>query len=146
MTPLRNRGFTLIELLVVIAIIGLLSSIVMASLNTARMKGRDSARITDVKQIQLALELYFESCREYPATLESSAANGCSGSTDFQDFLNPIPLSPTGEAYEYGVEADNSSYVIAATLEDDGSVVLLNDIDDETFDITCADPVYCLTP
>ncbi|KND48735.1 MAG: hypothetical protein AB198_00235 [Parcubacteria bacterium C7867-003] len=54
---MRNRGFTLIELLVVIAIIGTLSSIVLTNINTARSKSRDSQRISDIKQIHLALEL-----------------------------------------------------------------------------------------
>jgi len=63
----NGRGFTLIELLVVIAIIGILASIVLASLNTARRKSRDARRIADVKQIQLALELYADaSSQEYP--------------------------------------------------------------------------------
>ena len=48
---MRNKGFTLIELLVVIAIIGILSSVVLASLNTARSKGRDARRLSDLKQI-----------------------------------------------------------------------------------------------
>src|SRR3990167_4452603 len=55
------KGFTLIELLVVIAIIGILSSIVLASLNSARQKGRDARRVSDIKQLQLALELYYDS-------------------------------------------------------------------------------------
>ena len=46
-----NRGFTLIELLVVIAIIGILSSIVLASLNTARAKGRDAKRLEEMANI-----------------------------------------------------------------------------------------------
>ncbi len=53
-----KKGFTLIELLVVIAIIGLLSSVVLASLNSSRIKARDARRISDLHQIQLALELY----------------------------------------------------------------------------------------
>ena len=45
------RGFTLIELLVVVAIIGLLSSVILASLNNARKKGRDARRVEDLRQI-----------------------------------------------------------------------------------------------
>ncbi len=55
-----DRGFTLIELLVVIAIIGILSSVVLASLNSARAKSRDARRIADLKQIATALELYYD--------------------------------------------------------------------------------------
>ena len=47
----RAKGFTLIELLVVIAVIGLLSSVILASLNTARKKGRDTKRVEDLRQI-----------------------------------------------------------------------------------------------
>ena len=47
----KERGFTLIELLVVIAIIGILSSVILASLNSARKKGRDSRRLQDLRQI-----------------------------------------------------------------------------------------------
>ena len=54
----KQRGFTLIELLVVIAIIGLLSTLAVVALNNARMKSRDAKRVSDVKQIQTALELY----------------------------------------------------------------------------------------
>jgi prepilin-type N-terminal cleavage/methylation domain-containing protein len=54
----RGKGFTLIELLVVVAIIGVLSSVVLASLNSARAKARDAKRMSDIKQIQNAIELY----------------------------------------------------------------------------------------
>src|SRR3989338_8110432 len=62
----RASGFTLIELLVVIAIIGMLSSVVLASLNGARNKGKDARRIADLKQIQTALELYYSDKNTYP--------------------------------------------------------------------------------
>ncbi len=62
----KISGFTLIELLVVIAIIGILASTVIASLNSARKKSRDARRIADLKQIQLALELYYNSNNGYP--------------------------------------------------------------------------------
>ena len=64
----NSKGFTLIELLVVVAIIGLLSSVVLASLNTARGKARDAKRFSDFHQIQLALELYYDKYGTYPVS------------------------------------------------------------------------------
>ena len=58
MKSTRNQGFTLIELLVVISIISLLSSIVLASLNSARAKARDTRRKADLNQIRLAINQY----------------------------------------------------------------------------------------
>jgi prepilin-type N-terminal cleavage/methylation domain-containing protein len=63
---LNNKGFTLIELLVVVAIISLLSSIVLASLQDARAKARDSKRIQDLHQFEIALALYYDTYGVYP--------------------------------------------------------------------------------
>lgn len=65
-SPNSSSGFTLIELLVVIAIISLLASVVMASLKSARAKARDSRRVSDLKQLQVALEMYYDSNGSYP--------------------------------------------------------------------------------
>jgi type II secretion system protein G len=67
-TQRNERGFTLIELLVVIAIIGVLSSVVLASLNSARAKGRDAFRRASMKQLQVALEMYYDDNGGYPTT------------------------------------------------------------------------------
>ncbi|TSC67031.1 MAG: general secretion pathway protein G, partial [Parcubacteria group bacterium Gr01-1014_72] len=72
----KNKGFTLIELLVVIAIIGILSSVVLASLNSTRTRARDARRVADIKQIQVALELYFDTNGEYPDTVLALVAPG----------------------------------------------------------------------
>ncbi len=70
-----SGGFTLIELLVVIAIIGLLSSIVLVSLNTAREKGYDAQRVANLRSIQTALELYASDHNGmYPV---SGSSGGC---------------------------------------------------------------------
>jgi len=61
-----SSGFTLIELLVVIAIIGLLSSIVLASLNSARGKGKDAQRKANLTEVRTALELYYDAHGGYP--------------------------------------------------------------------------------
>lgn len=67
-----SRGFTLIELLVVIAIIGILSSVVLASLNTAKNKANDAARMADVKSLKTAIEMYANDNNGYPTSNGSS--------------------------------------------------------------------------
>lgn len=62
----QRKGFTLIELLVVIAIIALLSTLAIVALNSARQKSRDAKRISDIKQVQTALELYHADHAAYP--------------------------------------------------------------------------------
>lgn len=73
----RTKGFTLIELLVVIAIIGLLSSIVLASLNSARAKARDAKRASDLDSLRTALELYYSTNNSYPGPI--SYRSQCAG-------------------------------------------------------------------
>lgn len=63
-----RKGFTIIELLVVIAIIGLLASIILASLNSARKRARDARRYADLAQIANALEMYYDDHNSYPVT------------------------------------------------------------------------------
>ncbi len=62
----NKKGFTLIELLVVIAIIGLLATLSIVALNSARMKGRDAKRKADIKQIYNALQMYYDEHGKYP--------------------------------------------------------------------------------
>ncbi len=118
-----KRGFTLIELLVVIAIIGILSSVVLASLNDARQKSRDAKRVADVKQLQLALELYFDSNGAYPTALSSVSPT----------YIATIPTDPVGGgAYAYsalGSGASCTSYHLGADLESSTHVALGADVD-----------------
>ncbi len=76
-----NKGFTLIELLVVVAIIGILSSVVLASLNTARSKARNAKRALDVKNIVTALNMYYN---EY-GCLPTTTLTTCSGSGSYTE-------------------------------------------------------------
>jgi type II secretion system protein G len=69
-----KKGFTLIELLVVIAIIALLSSVVLASLSSARAKSRDARRQADLNQVSVALEMFFDSKGRYPDSTDGSCS------------------------------------------------------------------------
>lgn len=138
-------GFTLIELLVVIAIIGVLASIVLASLNSARQKSRDARRITDIKQIQLALELYYDAqtTPQYPDAV--APATGCdsasTGERNGLEDLDPtyipsVPLDPnrtgTAQCYlyaSYPTSGTITNYHLAAVLEDTAHTALNGDRD-----------------
>lgn len=127
-------GFTLIELLVVISIIGLLSSVVLTAVNSVRVKARDNQRIQNLRQIALALQLYYDKEGHYPnmegATKQSSPVT-CGTSDTGWNFLkntlvpNYIPNLPN----EY-IDGDNfyfycsdhptnaQEYILRVSLED----------------------------
>lgn len=130
---MKKQGFTLIELLVVIAIIGLLSTLAVVALGSARERARDAKRVADLRQIQTALELYYTENDSYPiasstvtigsgnyACLNSSgwAAAGCAS-----PYMGQVPDDPGSNAYDY-TSADGMTYTIDATLEG-----VVNDLD-----------------
>lgn len=116
MTINNKKGFTLIELLVVIAIIGILSSVVLASLNSARQKSRDARRVSDMKQLQLALELYFDTNRAYPVQTTQGALPA---SLVTGGHMAALPVEPVSSnaAYQYISAAGGSSYCLGAQIE-----------------------------
>jgi type IV pilus assembly protein PilA len=87
-----QKGFTLIELLVVIAIIGLLSSLAVVSLNSARIKARDALRKADMAQMRTAVNLYYSDHNKYPicGTFNSTAADFGADVGNSGDISNPV--------------------------------------------------------
>lgn len=137
-----RKGFTLIELLVVIAIIGLLSSVILSSLDAARMKARDAHRIADLHSIRTALALYYNDHGSYPPSSCGYDCNGYDYSYNstwntLQTYLAPyitLPKDPLNTAcapwnakcysYAYGNVGNKThtpQYDLTAQLEDPGN-------------------------
>jgi len=151
-----KSGFTLIELLIVVAIIAVLSSIVLIGLGPTQRAGRDARRIADLRQVQTALELYFNKCGYYPGSQQPvSPCSPYSPISTWQDLVfslrgsnigvNQVPNDPTsGRTYSYGADVSGSSYVLGAFLEDANSSALVDDIDGLQNGVNCDDPTYCV--
>jgi prepilin-type N-terminal cleavage/methylation domain-containing protein len=107
----QKAGFTLIELLVVVAIIGLLSSIVLISLNTARSRARDAKRITDVTQVGKALESYYNDNAGYPAALADLAT----GATVYMAVVPTAPTPPDNPIGASDCDATTNAYTYTQT-------------------------------
>lgn len=99
-----RRAFTLVELLIVVAIIGILASVILVGLGPSQRKGRDARRISDIRQIQTALELEYNRTGSYP---------------DKDKLPAGIPKDPSGKPYNYEPLSNNSSYCLGAKLEED---------------------------
>ncbi|HOZ53179.1 MAG TPA: prepilin-type N-terminal cleavage/methylation domain-containing protein [bacterium] len=115
---LKKTGFTLIELLVVIAIIGILATLAVVSLQNARAQGRDAKRVADIKQVQTALELYFNDQGYYPAS--TSATSSISYGANI--YMANFPKAPTPADGECGSE--NNQYIYSEQGVDNGSYYL----------------------
>lgn len=127
-TPIKS-GFTLIELLVVISLIGILSTLILANLNSARERSRDVQRKSDLRSVQTALRLYYNDVGSFPASNSSYAILGCGsggtsacswgsawtkGTTTYMNILPTDPLS--SQSYRYA-RIDSDTYTIEACLE-----------------------------
>ena len=99
-----SGGFTLIELLVVIAVIGILASVVMASLNSARAKARDVRRMADLGEIRKAIEFYYDDHGYYPPSrcgwdcndyrYSADGPDWLAFQTDLAPYISKLPVDP----------------------------------------------------
>jgi prepilin-type N-terminal cleavage/methylation domain-containing protein len=161
----RREGFTLIEMLIVIAIIGILASIVLVGLGPIQRQGRDTRRQGDLRQVQTALELYFNRCSHYPGGANCEPATGGAVSWDtLSDTLtsagigvSQIPNDPSSNGgeianrnYRYATDSNGTTYVLQAVLEDDNNPGLRDSLTNDdlpagiTISCDSTEGEYCL--
>lgn len=136
-----QSGFTLIELLVVMAIIGILAVLGIGSFMSSQQKSRDARRKSDLRNIGLSLETYFNDKGEYPLGSLAGEIMGCAGGSicswgsSFSDengtvYMVQLPSDPTS-GINYFYSSDGSSYQIYARLENTLDQSVPVDADDE---------------
>ena len=115
---MKKKGFTLIELLVVIAIIGLLSTLAVVSLGSARQKARDTKRIAEVKALQTAIEMYKSDPNnaDLPAGISGSASWSNVG-TALTQYLPTMPAPADTYLYTICTTTNKGEYYVATALE-----------------------------
>jgi len=89
-----RKGFTLIELLITTTIIGLLSVAGMTSYSLVRGKARDAKRVSDIRTIYNAIELYFEQHGSYPP----SPSNGLILGSEEAKMISDAGITPKGQS------------------------------------------------
>ena len=140
-----SKGFTLVELLVVIAIIGILATLILLQLGTARAKARDAKRIADVSQIRTSAELFFDdSGGKYPGNpgylqpcltgATGCTATGVNTNNDLTAYISStfLPVDPlTGGVYGYAYNSltGRTQYQVWAELERNAPAAFSADAD-----------------
>ena len=109
----KNKGFSLIELLVVMFIIGILTSVLLPNLMSARQRAKDAQRIEDMNSIKNALRLYYNDYQIYPTPASAPNMVG----SGLSPYLPGIDKMGVGYTYTYATRNNGDSFTLLLTLE-----------------------------
>lgn len=101
---MHKRGFTVLEFLVVLAIIGILIALVLVGLNLSRSRAEDDRRVTRLQDVAVALQEFYNQCREYPASLDPLFTCGTDST------LAVKSLIPDIESFDWNAGASRFKY------------------------------------
>lgn len=121
---MRQSGFSLIELLVVVAIIGMLASVAVVSFRDAQQRAQDAQRLSDVREVTKALELYFTNHAHYPVLTATTTLTGADELSDILSAEDAIPRTPKDPrhpnlSYTYRTNDTGTTYTLQFCLATD---------------------------
>ena len=168
----KPTGFTIVELLIVIVVIAILAAITIVAYNGIQQRSRDAIRVSDLKGVQKALELFYIDQGRYPTTPGGAtwddhwtamqtcltAGVNCGFTpTNYQPVVSKVPNDPQDNpntqsdadpTYYTGYEGrTNDNYMLRVKLENPNDPALANDADGgwrNGTDGLCNDPWYCI--
>ena len=105
-----GQGFTLVELMVAMTIMVVVTAVGMVSFTGINKRSRDGRRVSDLKKVAMALEIYRQEVGNYPASLPLLV----------DDYLDSVPTDPKSFSYDYS-RPSLYTYTYEAQMEDLGS-------------------------
>lgn len=118
--PKNTNGFSFVEMIIVVAIVSMLATLVIVSVQSARISARDSRRISDINEIRSALSLYYSKYNQYPTAITPGQAF----TVNSVIYLETVPHNPTpytdngcpNKDYDYAQTSGGLSYTLTFCL------------------------------
>jgi len=117
----KNKGFTLIELLVVIAIIGVLASVVLASLNSARNKGADAAIRSNLANLRAQAEIYFDTNGNYGTNGTAVSGTTSTACSTANTVFSPAAVPSLNQGIVSATSSSSSTWNATCTMPINGT-------------------------
>ena len=138
-TSMQKGAITLLELLMVTSMTTVMVGGITISAQDILVEAVDTQRVANIRQLTVALELYYSDNESYPKTAEFGSMI-----TELatQGYIGSLPKDP--EVYTYSPTKKGQGYILKTTIENPESSFLDIDLDGTIDTIDCNDPYYCI--